>query len=134
MKKIWIGVIALIGISLTGAFFLQMWEQVFGQPVGFSVDAPQVVVNQPAVLPKWCVDFIFLPPQGGKLPEIRVITIVDTETKRIAVYHMELATGKLWLLSVRDIQPDLMLNEFNAISPLPSELSKELQRLEGKNR
>ena len=124
MKKNWIGAAMMVGVSvLAGLLLSQMWEQVLGQPAGgFSTPAPQVVMNVPAELPKCYVDFTTLPTVHGEIPRIRVITVVDTEAKRIAVYHMEMFTGQLQLRGVRDIQPDLMLNQFNATLPLPSEI------------
>ena len=134
MKKNWIGTVVLVGMSMVaGSLLPQMWEQVLGQPVGFSVEAPQVVVNQPAELPKWCVDFVTLPPlQGETLPRIRVITVVDTESKRIAVYHMDLISGSVKLLTVRNIQPDLTLDQYNPTGLLPTEIMRDKQRLDGK--
>ena len=133
--KNWIGTVVLIGVSVTvGLFLSQTWEQVLGQPGNFFTEAPQVVLRQQAELPKWCVDFVTLPPlQGESLPRFRVITVVDTETKKIAVYHLDMSTGGVRLLSVRDIQPDLRLDQFNATSPLPSEIIREIQRIDGKS-
>lgn len=129
MTKNWIGTVVLVGISaMAGLFLSQIREQVLGQPVGFSVEAPQVVVQPPAVMPKWFVDFVDLSPGRGQ--GIRAITVVDTEGKKIAVYHLNLMDGSLRLLSTRNIQPDLMLDEYNAQLPLPSELMREMQRLE----
>jgi len=125
--------IACASITI-GLLLPHMREHVLGQPVGFSTHAPQVMVQQQTEPPKCVVDFTMLPPQGGNPPQIRVITIVDTEAKRIAVYHLEIATGNLWLLSVRDIQPDLMLQQFNAKPPLPSEIAREIQTLLEKNK
>jgi len=129
MKKNRIGTVVLVGVSMAaGVVLSQMWEPVHGQPFGFSVEAPpvvpQVVVSQPAELPKWFVDVVPLSPQ------IRVITIVDTEAKRIAMYRQDMTNGDLTLLSVRNIQPDLMLDQYNARSPLPDELRQEIQRIE----
>jgi len=129
MKKNWIGTVVLVGVSMVaGGILSHALEQVHGQPFGFATGDPQVVVSQPAELPKWVVDFTNLPPQGGR-PEIRVITVVDTEAKKIAVYHLNVTDGGLQLLSIRNIQPDLMLDQFNARSPLPGELMLEAQRL-----
>jgi len=141
MKKNWIGTAILVSVSIVIGFFLsQTWEQVLGQhnlgqPGGFFVEGtpvvPQVVVRQQPELPKWAVDFVTLPPmQGESMPRFRLITVVDTEAKKIAVYHMDMTTGGVRLLSVRDIQPDLMLDQFNAMSPLPSEIIREMQRLQ----
>jgi len=138
MKKNWIGTVVLVGVSMAaGLMFSQMWEQVLGQPFGYATEAPQVdpqvVVQQPAVMPKWFVDFASLPPQGGR-PDIRVITVVDTEAKRIAVYHVNVTDGSLRWLSTRNIQPDLMVDQYNTKGMLPSEVRRELQRLEEVNR
>jgi len=149
MKKNWIGTAILVSVSVVIGFFLsQTWEQVLGQhslgqPVigqsgGFFVETPQVaqpvvpqvVMRQQPELPKWAVDFVTLPPmQGESMPRFRLITVVDTEAKKIAVYHLEMATGGVRLLSVRGIQQDLMLDQFNAMSPLPSEIIREMERL-----
>lgn len=129
MRQNWIGTVILVGVSMAaGSLLSQMWEQVLGQPTGLSAPAQQVVVQQPTELPKCFVDCVTLPPQGGSPPQIRVITVVDTEAKKIVVYHMAMATGQLWLRSVRDMQPDLMLHEYNATLPTPSEIIGELQR------
>jgi len=130
MRKNVIGTVILVGVSVAaGSLLSQMREQVLGQPGGFSTPAPQVVVNQPAELPKCFVDFVTLPPLPGRdMPLTRVITVVDTEAKKIAVYHMDMVTGQLGLRGVRDIQPDLMINELNATSPTPREITAELQR------
>jgi len=130
--KNWIGTCGLVGMSMAAGLILsQMWEQVLGQPAGFAAGDPHVVVQQQPELPKCCVDFITLPAPGDNVPRIRVITVVDTEAKKIAVYHMEMATGHVWLLSVRNIQPDLVLDQFNAKHPLPAELTRERQRTGG---
>jgi len=135
MKRNWIGTVVVVGVSMVaGLFFSQIWVQVLGQQGGFPVEqqppSPQVVVKQQAELPKWCVDFAMVQPG------VRVITIVDTETKKIAVYHMDMATGGVVFKSIRDIQPDLMVDQFNALSPLPVEIMKwnrATEQSKGKN-
>ena len=125
----WMGTVVLVGVSMVaGAVLSQMWGQpVHGQPAGFFVDSPpvppQVVVQQPAELPKWYVDFTPLSPQ------IRAITVVDTEAKKIAFYHLDVTDGGLRWLSTRNIQPDLMVDQHNPRSPLPSDVMLEIQRL-----
>ena len=144
MKKNWIGTVALVGVSMVaGAVLSQMWEPVHGQPMhgqhtqgqhmhgqpfGFTAETPQVVpqvvVSQPAVMPKWFVNFVPVSPQ------IQTITVVDTEAKRIAFYHLDITDGGLRWLSTRNIQPDLMFDQHNALSPLPDELMQEMRRIE----
>ena len=132
MRRNWIGTIVLVGVSMiAGLLFSQIWEQVQGQNVGFSAEQPpQVVVKQPAELPKWCVNFTMV------RPGVQVITIVDTETKRIAVYREDLQTGELEWLSTRNIEQDLMFDQHNALPPLPTQIlkwSKEMEQSRGRN-
>ncbi len=53
---------------------------------------------------------------------LQQLCVVDAQTKAIAVYQVDPSQGKLELKSVRSIRWDLQMEEFNAHSPLPSEL------------
>lgn len=50
------------------------------------------------------------------------IVVIDTEKKVLAVYHVEPTQGKVQLRSVRQLAWDLQMEQFNGLSPLPSEL------------
>ncbi|MFN3191517.1 MAG: hypothetical protein ACE361_13495 [Aureliella sp.] len=50
------------------------------------------------------------------------IVVIDTESKVMAVYHVEPSQGKVQLRSVRQLAWDLQMEQFNGLSPLPSEL------------
>ena len=50
------------------------------------------------------------------------ITLVDTRQKVIAVYHVDRSTGALSLRSVRNLQWDLMIEDFNSNNPTPREI------------
>ena len=128
MRKNWISTVILVGVSMVAGLFLsQMWEPVLGQPGGFSAEAPpQVVVQPQPELPKCYVDCRPLPLPGGAPSQILVITVVDTEAKKIVVYHQDMSKGAVTWLSTRNIQPDLMIDQFNARSPLPSEIQQEI--------
>jgi hypothetical protein len=131
MKASWIGSVVLAFICLTlGYLFSAAKDQAVGQQSGYPGMPPQVVVRPHAELPKCIVDFAPYEDPANPGRKLRVITVVDPEAKRIAVYHEELATGKVWWLSTRDIQPDLEIDQFNATSPLPSELQREIRRLQ----
>jgi hypothetical protein len=58
------------------------------------------------------------------------ITIVDPRQKVMAVYHVERATGALALKSVRNLQWDLQIEDYNSSSPAPRDIRalKEQQR------
>lgn len=57
------------------------------------------------------------------------VTVVDPRTQSLAVYHIELATGTVELMSARKIQWDLQMVQFNAKSPLPQELRTKIEQL-----
>ena len=40
----------------------------------------------------------------------------------MAVYHVDRATGKITLKSVRNVRWDLLLDEFNGTNPAPREI------------
>jgi hypothetical protein len=50
------------------------------------------------------------------------VTLIDPRARVIAVYHVDRATGGLALKSVRNIQWDLLIEEFNAANPTPREV------------
>ena len=56
------------------------------------------------------------------------ITVIDPASRVMSVYHIELATGKVTLKSVRKIYWDLEMSDFNAASPLPQEIRKLLEQ------
>ena len=58
------------------------------------------------------------------------ITIVDPDLGSIAVYHVDKATGDIELRSVRKIEWDLALEEYNGCksSPHPAEVRSMLKR------
>jgi hypothetical protein len=54
------------------------------------------------------------------------LTVIDPRTQVMGVYQLELTTGKITLMSVRNIHWDLQIVEFNGVSPLPSEIRARL--------
>ena len=56
------------------------------------------------------------------------ITVIDPASRVMSVYHIELATGKVTLKSVRKIHWDLEMSDFNAVSPLPQEIRALLEQ------
>jgi len=56
------------------------------------------------------------------------ITVIDPADRVMSVYHIELATGKVTLKSVRKIHWDLEMSDFNAVSPLPREIRTLLEQ------
>ena len=58
----------------------------------------------------------------------QMLTVIDTRQRVMSVYRVESATGKITLLSVRSIQWDLQLTEFNGEQPLPQEIRRLLEQ------
>ena len=55
------------------------------------------------------------------------VTVIDPKLRVMSVYHVELATGKIALRSVRNIHWDLQMTEFNGENPLPREIQSLLE-------
>ncbi len=53
-----------------------------------------------------------------------VLTVVDPQTRALAVYHISRETGEIKLKSVRNIELDLRLPDYNGSSPKPDEIKR----------
>jgi hypothetical protein len=58
----------------------------------------------------------------------QLVTLVDPRTRVIAVYRIDATTGKIKLLSVRNIGYDLQVMELNSEKPTPQELRSLLEQ------
>ena len=56
------------------------------------------------------------------------VTVIDAKQKVISVYHVDLATGQIALRSVRAIQWDLRMSDFNGTAPFPREIQAMSER------
>ena len=61
---------------------------------------------------------------GGAYP----LVVVDTASRVMGVYHVDRATGQLSLKSVRNVEWDLKLEEFNSTVPTPREIRSLVER------
>ena len=55
-------------------------------------------------------------------PTRQQVVVIDPESRAMSVYHIDYATGQISLKSVRNIDADLLMDEFNTDSPLPKEI------------
>jgi hypothetical protein len=55
------------------------------------------------------------------------ITVIDPREQVMSVYHIDLATGAIDLKSVRKIEWDLRMVQFNGTSPLPQEIRTKIE-------
>lgn len=70
-------------------------------------------------------DLIAVPAEAD---DGQLLTVIDTHQRVMSVYRIESSTGKIALLSVRTIQWDLQLTDFNGEHPLPQEIRGLLER------
>ena len=56
------------------------------------------------------------------------LTVIDPKLRVMSVYHIEFATGRVALRSVRNFQFDLQMKQFNGKEPLPEEIEEALAR------
>jgi len=57
----------------------------------------------------------------------QLITVIDPRLRVIGVYHIETATGKIGLRSVRNVHWDLQITYLNCETPLPREIQSLLE-------
>lgn len=55
------------------------------------------------------------------------LTIIDPKSRVLAIYHVDLHSGEVSLLSVRKIEWDLQMDNFNTKTPLPQEVRSLLE-------
>jgi len=58
----------------------------------------------------------------------QMLTVIDPRQRVLGVYHIDLATGKIALKSVRNIQWDLQMMYLNNENPLPQEIRSLLEQ------
>src|SRR3712207_1720484 len=65
-------------------------------------------------------DLVALSPDAGDGRQ--QITLVDSRQRVIAVYHVDRTTGTLQLKSVRNVQWDLTIEDYNTAAPAPRDI------------
>jgi len=58
----------------------------------------------------------------------QLVTVIDTKTRAMAVYRVDSSTGKIKLLSVRNLHWDLQVMQLNSENPLPQEIRSLLDQ------
>ena len=56
------------------------------------------------------------------------VTVIDAKRRVMGVYHIDNQTGRIELVSVRDISWDLKMEQFNGTDPLPGEIRAMVDR------
>jgi hypothetical protein len=58
----------------------------------------------------------------------QLLTVIDPQQQAIGVYYIELPSGKIKLLSVRNIRWDMQMTYMNNENPLPQEIRTLLEQ------
>ena len=51
-----------------------------------------------------------------------LLTVIDAKTRAMCVYHIDRQTGAIEFKGARSFHWDLLIEEFNGVSPLPREI------------
>ena len=100
---------------LVGAGLVAMATGTLGQPV--ELMAQRAATPQSSAAGSEWLAFSSAAGDKGQL-----ITVVDPRQQAVAVYHVDLVSGKIALRSVRNIRWDLQVSHWNNENPLPQEI------------
>lgn len=119
--------VAAIGLSVL-AVLVVVFGVLADSPSAFS-QAPTQPAAQPALpqrLPLAAAgDLMAFSSETGSGPA--QVTLIDVKSRVMCVYHVDRTTGQIELKSVRNVHWDLLMEEFNGVTPLPSEIRKILE-------
>jgi hypothetical protein len=65
---------------------------------------------------------------GPSAENAQLVTVLDTKTRAMAVYRVDAVSGKIKLLSVRNLHWDLQVLQLNSETPLPQEIRSLLDQ------
>jgi len=115
MKRIVLG--TLLGVVLvTTAIAMAEQREVGSQHAAPAMTGPVAVAAS---------ELIVVPTTLG---EKQVLTVVDPRQRVLTVYHIDLSTGKITLKSVRNIQWDLQITDFNGADPSPRQIQSQFEQ------
>lgn len=101
---------ALLGVAvLAGLVVIGLPGEVSAQRPGFEAGTELIALATPAGTDR------------------QQVTIIDPKSRAMSVYHIDLSTGAVSLKSVRNIQYDLQLSDYQAVSPTPREIRATLE-------
>jgi hypothetical protein len=116
MRSSWLGWLLVVALLVVVGFGESL-ARVFAQRPGAS---PQHVSGVGDSLISHSVEL----PDGRQQ-----IALIDGRTRSIAIYHVDPRTGALGLKSVRNVQWDLQMDEFNSGgNPSPKEIRSLLEQ------
>jgi hypothetical protein len=83
-------------------------------------DSGRALAQRAAVLPEAMSGLITHPVQ---MPDGRqMLTVIDPRSQVLGYYQLDPVKGEIVLKGIRNIHWDLQIEEYNGVSPLPSEV------------
>jgi hypothetical protein len=116
MKRM-LGILVGVGLVMAAIAVAQQRAEVFAQRPAPPPMPPTAAAG---------TELIVVPMTLGDKGQM--LTVVDPRRRVLSVYHIDAATGKIALKSVRNIQWDLQINDFNNDKPLPQEIRSSLEQ------
>ena len=110
-------------IAVFGAVVASLVVVVLGVQAQPNVGMAQRPSSPPAVASS---QLITLTAQVGD--NRQQLTVIDPALRVMSVYHIESSTGVITLKSVRNINWDLQMIEFNGTAPLPGEIRSQMEQ------
>ena len=107
MKRAILGTLVGMGLVMAAAAMAEQRGEVLPQ---------RTVTAAPAV----GSELIVVPTTLGD--KVQMLTVVDPRQRILGVYHIDMATGKITLKSVRNIHWDLQIDHLNTAEPLPQQI------------
>jgi hypothetical protein len=114
MKQVVLGVLLGAGLVMAAVGLFDQRSEVFAQRLSpyQSTGADDQLIAVPARVGE----------QG------QLLTLIDPRQQVMGVYHIDLATGKITLRSVRNFRWDLQMTYLNNEGPLPEEIRSLLEQ------
>ncbi len=103
----------LVTVWVATTFDLSAW----GQTPALPQAQPVLPTRLPVASVGDLMAFSSETPTGPAL-----VTVIDGKTRVMCVYHVDRVSGKIELKSVRNVNWDLMMEDFNGVRPYPREI------------
>lgn len=114
--------VAAFGLSVAAALLIGWWAistdlPAWAQPPQAPSGSPVLGARIPLAA---AGDLMAFSSESGSGPA--QVTLIDAKSRVMAIYHVDRTTGQIELKSVRNVQWDLLVEEFNGVKPLPREI------------
>jgi len=120
-----VAVFGLIGLTV---LVVLSWASAF-DPLAYA-QSPKPVQAQPVLPARLPVaaagDLMAFSSETTSGPS--QVILIDSKTRAMCVYHVDRETGAVELKSVRNFHWDLLIEEFNGVSPLPRAIRELLEQ------